>query len=111
MVLIVTGLRPPAGVAPMGECELHRACAFEAMIRGSDGDREVERVFCGCRINREDIRQVFMRARDMVLVSLERAKSWLSVGNGVVGVARTERKSFQLPSLRRTGLVISLRMC
>jgi hypothetical protein len=64
---MVTGLRAFAGAEPSGECELHRACAQGRVVRDIDDDDEHTRGVAW--IKREDVRNTFTRARDMVEAS------------------------------------------
>lgn len=56
----MTGLRAFVGGVPSGECELHRACVADSMMRGIVKGEE------GRGVSREDTRSVLDSARDIM---------------------------------------------
>lgn len=59
-MLRVTGLRAFVGGVPSGECELHRACVADSVMRGIVKGEEGRGVSC------EDTRSVLDSARDIM---------------------------------------------
>lgn len=82
-VLMVTGLRALAGVAPSGECELHRTwAAGSTQQRGIiDGDSEHVRGMVCVRRGEDSRSVVFKSARNMMAMSVVvRRRRWVGWG-------------------------------